>query len=122
MGKILGTPIYVFNADDPANRGEKDGQASTTSRIEETLKALKPLDKARTYAQNAIKALDGTAYEDIVKGLDAIVQNITATEQKVVAQISGAAQQAAQPQAAQASPAVPTAGQIAGREPLPEQQ
>jgi len=121
MSSVFGTPIHIFNADDPANKVGKDGKASATSRIEETLKALKPLDKARTYAQNALKSLEGTAYEEIIKGLDAVVQNITATEQKVVAQLSGTAETPSVPAPQATANNVPTVGQISGREPLPEQ-
>ena len=122
MATVLSTPIFIYNADDPANNTTKDGKESVTGRIEEALKALKPLDKARSLVQNALKALEGTAYEDIVKGLDAIEKNITATEQKVLVQITGGDQQTQGGQAqAPATAGVPTVGQISGREPLPEQ-
>jgi hypothetical protein len=113
MTNVFGSPIYVHSADD---RGED--QKTTTSRIEDALKTLKPLDKARTYLENAAKALDGTGYEDIKKGIAAVVQNITSTEQQVVAKLGGEAQSVAA--AKPVAKAVPTAGQIAGTEPLPE--
>jgi hypothetical protein len=126
MSQVFGTPIYIFNADDPSGKTKKDGTVSMTGRIEETLKALKPLDKARTAVQNAVTALDGTAYEEIKKALAGIVQSITATEQKVVSQISGTeAQVGIQPDTAakttspQTGAQVPTLGQINGTEPLP---
>ena len=120
MNTVFGTPIHIFNADDRDNKTTKDGDVTITSKLQDTLKTLLPLNKARAAVQNAIKALDGTAYEAIRKTLEGAVQSITDTEQKVVAQISGTAQAEANQKApAQTNPAVPTAGQISGREPLP---
>jgi hypothetical protein len=115
MTNVFGSPIYVHSADD-----RSEDAKTTTSRIEEALKTLKPLDKARTYLENAAKALDGTGYEEIKKGIAAVVQNITTTEQQVVAKLGGEAQSVAAAAQPAAKPAVPTAGQISGAEPLPE--
>jgi len=121
MSKIFGTPIQLFNADDPANKTSKDGKESVSSKIKDVLKNLQPLEKAQAALENAAKALDGTAYEEIQRDIQGVVQKITATTQQVVLQLSGNAQQDGQtPAVPAATPGVPTAGQISGKEPLPE--
>jgi len=120
MANVFGTPVYVYSADDSANKSAK-GEAVST-RLKDVLKILQPLEKAQSALENAATALNGTGYEKIQKDIQALVQQITTTTQEVVAQLSGGGQQA--PAAAPAAnpaanPAVPTAGQIAGTEPLP---
>lgn len=124
MTNVFGTPVYIFSADDPANRtgGKDEKSATVTNRLQEALKTMKPLDSARASLNKAIEALDGTAFEEIKQGISAVVQHITAAEQKIISQLGGAdgvADQVAQ--MGNGNNAVPTAGQISGKEPLPEQ-
>ena len=119
MSNVFGSPIYLYSADDPSNSGKKDDKSTSVSgRLQEALKAVKPLDSARAALQKAMDSLDGTAYEDIKKGIAACLQHVEKAEKQVVEQLGGVEGVA---QAAQqvVSPGVPTAGQISGAEPLP---
>jgi len=119
MSTVFGSPIFLYSADDPANSGKKEDKSSSVSgRLQEALKAVKPLDSARAALQKAMDSLDGTAYEDIKNGITACLQHVEQAEKKVVEQFGGVegVAQAAQ----QGIPAgTPTAGQIAGTEPIP---
>ena len=120
MANTFGTPVYVFSQTENPTKSGKGEPVST--RLKDVLKILQPLEKAQSALENAAAALDGTGYEKIQNDIKALVQQITTTTQEVVAQLSGGGQQppvgalAATPAA---KPAVPTAGQIAGTEPLP---
>ncbi len=115
---VFGSPIYLYSADD-ASSDKAPKQESVSGKLKDILKTLQPLEKAQSALENAAKALDGTGYEQIQKDIQSLVQKITTTTQEVVAQLSGGAPQApAAAVPAQNTPA-PTAGQIAGTEPLP---
>lgn len=121
---VFGTPVYVYSADDPSNRSGKDGKDSTVSdRLQNALKAVKPLDSARLSLQKALDSLDGTAYEDIKQGIQACMTHVEIAEKKVVDQLGvpGGDLQSLQNASNPQSQGVPTAGQISGAEPLPEE-
>lgn len=122
MSRVFGTPVFIYSAEDPANSGGKNGKDekgnSVSGRLQEALKAVKPLDSARAALQKAMESLDGTAYEEIKQGISACLQHVEAAEQKVVGQLGGV--EGVVQGAQQAVPAgTPTVGQISGRDPLP---
>lgn len=126
MTNVFGTPVYVYSADDPANRDSKGQKDSASAKLKDVLKNLQPLEKALAALENADKSLDGTGYDDLRKAIQGVVQQATAKIGEMVSQIGGAAQQAAQPDSqpgsqpgSQPQQPVPTAGQISGAEPLP---
>ncbi len=123
MSKVMGTPIYIFNADDPSKSkaGDKGKTETTSSRLQEALKAIKPLESAEAGLNKALESLDGTGYDEIRDGISACLQNLKAAANKVLGQLQdGVAPQGQPQQPASQGPQVPTAGQIAGREPLAE--
>jgi len=142
MTNVFGTPVYVYSADDPANRegkGDKGGKNPVSTMLKDVIKNLQPLEKALAALEGADKALDGTGYEDLRKAIQQVTQQVTTKTQEMVAQIGGqqaqpgqspalqfpqqfAPQQSAEPLAAASAKFVPTAGQIAGTEPIPDEQ
>ena len=118
---VFGTPVYIYSAEDPANKTGKGGQDSTVAdRLQNALKAVKPLDSARLSLQKALDALDGTAYEDIKKGIQACMSHVSAAEKGVIEKLGIPDEAAPNLQPNAQTSGVPTAGQISGAEPLPQ--
>ena len=123
MANVFGTPVYVYSAaDEQAGKAGNGQNGSASAKLKDVLKNLQPLEKTLTALENADKALDGTGYDDIRQAIQGVIQQATAKIQEMVGKIGGTQQpQGAPAQAgapAQRAPA-PTAGQIAGTEPLP---
>ena len=121
MTNVFGTPVYIYSADDPSNRGEKGAHDSVSAKLKDVLKNLQPLEKALAALENAEKALDGTGYDDIRQAIQGVTQQVTTKTQEMVAQLGGGSQPQTAPQTAPQQN-VPTAGQISGKEPLPGDQ
>ena len=117
---VFGTPVFIYSADDPSNKvGGEDKDSTVANRLQNALKAVKPLDSARLALQKALDSLDGTAYDELKKGIQACMAHVSQAEKTVVEQLgmpNGNEMQAT----AKPSANVPTAGQMAGTEPLPQ--
>jgi len=116
---VFGTPVYLYSAEDPANREGQDKTSNVSDRLQNALKAVKPLDSSRLSLQKALDSLDGTAYDQLKQSIQTCLEQISEAEKSVISQLGiNDSQNPMNQTVNQPAQKVPTAGQISGSEPL----